>query len=96
MEPADRGESTLAEDGRSVVFSFNFGDEEAACETFIPAGFSAYCDSRVSSTIVLSTVPLACRRGGHLAVDGQKDSVILRWGPLDGLFNYKDEIVSLG
>lgn len=93
-ELADRGEgarSTLA--GRPVVFSFNCGDKEAACEgALFPSGFSAYCDSRISSIIVLSTVPRACRRGGHLVVGGQKDSVISARGPFDGLFDYNAEI----
>lgn len=94
---ADRGDGarfTLA--GRPVVFSFNCGDKDGACEVspFL-SGFSAYCDSRISSIIVLSTVPRACRRGGHLVVGGQKGSAILSRGPLDEFFNYTVEIAQI-
>lgn len=37
----------------------------------------AKCDSRVSSIMVLSTVPRACRRGGHRAFERRSVSVML-------------------
>lgn len=82
LEPPDSGEtrrSSLTEGaGRPVVFSLSCGVTGAAGEEpELRSALSPHCDSRVSSSIiVLSTVPRACRRGGHVAVGSRRGSAI--------------------
>lgn len=95
--PADKGEkrrpSFELDVGRPLVFSFRRGlgaglrKSLALKSSCLNSSFSSseYCVSRRSSIIVLSFVPRACRRGGHLACTERDESDILPREQLDGL-----------